>query len=480
MSRKLQNIVCWGLFGVLMATLVVAGGNTPTAWSLMTLAVLTLFAAQLVLSFWRPRPDGLEHLWAPGLLFLCVILWGLLQCVPWMPEAWAHPAWSRARAAFDAIETAKPIGLTPMISADPGEGAHVLMRFGAYAMVFWIALRSALQARRARAMLRAFALASSLFAIYGIVAWALGNNPVLGETGRAPLSSTFVNRNNYATFAGFGLLANLAMFFMVTQAAEESRSNPLVGFIESLVEGAWIWLLGAVLCAGALLLSQSRGGALATLIGVIVFLVSHRKPGGRQSRAPLIVVGIVLVLAVVSSAAGLIDRVISISNPDGRAAIYPRIIEAIGDRPWLGHGLGSFRDVFRAYVPQNAAFLEWDLAHNSYLENLFELGIPAAALLYLALALVGGQILRGLMRRRRERALLAFVLGCFIIGAVHSLFDFSLQMPGLAAVFAWILGLGYAQSFSESQLSSPSSVYEDERRSRRKRQKLWRKRVSRQ
>jgi O-antigen ligase len=239
-----------------------------------------------------------------------------------------------------------------------------------------------------------------------------------------------------------------------------------------------LWLFGLVLCAAALVLSESRGGALAGLIGVMVFLIGYQWRSGTRSRVAVIVAAALLVLAVLGTAAGLMDRIFNITDPHGRMAIYPRVLDAIADRPVLGHGLGSFYDVFRAYVPQMSSFDEWDLAHSSYLENIFEMGVPVAALFYLALALLGFRLVRGVVRRQRDRTIVAFALGCFVIGAVHSIYDFSLQMPGLAAVFAWILGLGYAQSLTETELLGPSTPFAEPRRRRRKRRKLLRENVT--
>ena len=43
-------------------------------------------------------------------------------------------------------------------------------------------------------------------------------------------------------------------------------------------------------------------------------------------------------------------------------------------------------------------------------------------------------------------------LACFILAAFHAMFDFSLQMPALAAFFAWLMGIGYAQSFPSAEV----------------------------
>ena len=153
-----------------------------------------------------------------------------------------------------------------------------------------------------------------------------------------------------------------------------------------------------------------------------------------------------------TSATGLTERLLTTDAEDGRFVVYPAIVEGIQDRPWLGHGLGAFHEAFRPYTPFEAAFGEWVRAHSSYLENAFELGLPAAGALYLALALIAWRIRRGTILRREGRAFPAFALACIAAGAFHSIFDFSLQMPAAAALFAAILGLGWAQSFTRSEL----------------------------
>jgi O-antigen ligase len=104
------------------------------------------------------------------------------------------------------------------------------------------------------------------------------------------------------------------------------------------------------------------------------------------------------------------------------------------------------------------------MAHNSYLENAYEFGLPAAAVFYTALALIAARLVRGARTRRRDTDIAAFAIGCLAAGAFHAAFDFSLQMPAAAALFAAILGLGWAQSFTREEIDPARA------RRRRKRQ----------
>ncbi|WP_169776431.1 O-antigen ligase, partial [Escherichia coli] len=68
--------------------------------------------------------------------------------------------------------------------------------------------------------------------------------------------------------------------------------------------------------------------------------------------------------------------------------VFVMVVDAIKTSPWTGIGLGTFQDVFPAYRTGDLTSRGlWDKAHNSYLENALELGIPAMLALHLAIGL---------------------------------------------------------------------------------------------
>lgn len=415
------------------------GANRPVSWTLLSMAVTGLFVLQLLLDSVNRMPIQTKGLWLPALLFLGAVAWGAVQILPGLPKAYLHPAWADLTTAAGRI------------SADPGQGHQVLMRYLCYVMVFWVAFRSAIIPVRAGMMLKTIALFSSALAVYGLYALASGQNPVLGTEGAKVLSATFVNRNSYATYAAFGALANIAAYLHIvsgTRANDDRWQNFLRDMLERFFDGAWIYALGALVCMGALSLTMSRAGGLAALIGLLVFVASWRGKGRRWNPWLLLVMIAVVGFIILTSATGMTNRILATGSENGRFLIYPEVVEAIRDRPLLGHGLGSFHDVFRQYVPAETAVGEWVRAHNTYLENTFELGVPAAAAFYLALLLLTLRIRRATVIRNRNRAFSCFALGCIATAGAHSVFDFSLQMPAIAALFAVILAMGWAQSFS--------------------------------
>jgi O-antigen ligase len=137
---------------------------------------------------------------------------------------------------------------------------------------------------------------------------------------------------------------------------------------------------------------------------------------------------------------------------EGRTRIFELTWQAIRDWPVFGTGLGTFRDVFPLYRTEDLP-LPVAQAHNDYLETIVELGFPAASALFLSMASLLWICLRGVRRRRRDAVFPCIGVGATTLVAVHSLFDFSLQMPGVTATFWILMGAAVAQSFNSSHSS---------------------------
>ena len=85
-----------------------------------------------------------------------------------------------------------------------------------------------------------------------------------------------------------------------------------------------------------------------------------------------------------------------------RLTVYELAERAIADRPWLGSGYGTFKEVYLIYRDESLPDMLLSKAHNTYLENAVELGIPAALLLNGAVLGVVVLCVAGLRRRRRN------------------------------------------------------------------------------
>jgi O-antigen ligase len=90
----------------------------------------------------------------------------------------------------------------------------------------------------------------------------------------------------------------------------------------------------------------------------------------------------------------------------------------------------------------------WDYAHSTLLEIAFEMGIPVAAMIAIA-ALASVFILMwaaATTSDKVDRRVLAAIAGITSLSYLHSLIDFSLQIPGYFVVFGILLGCGLAKA----------------------------------
>jgi O-antigen ligase len=139
--------------------------------------------------------------------------------------------------------------------------------------------------------------------------------------------------------------------------------------------------------------------------------------------------------------------------------IYRITLNAISDYPMLGIGLGSFASIFPIYVPEALSYY-YDTAHNDYLQNMLELGIPATMALLVALIWLVALCFRGLRIRRRDALYPALGLAASVLVGLHSMVDFSLQIPAVTITYVFLLGIGVAQSRSSrvNIVKTPSEI----------------------
>jgi O-antigen ligase len=220
-------------------------------------------------------------------------------------------------------------------------------------------------------------------------------------------------------------------------------------------------LLAATMLSLALVFSFSRMGLISMLasLGIMAAVVWAGRSGGALP-ATLI---ILLIASSVAAAAWVgvgpvVKHFEELSHDDplaqaseGRLALWKDTLELIREHSWAGSGLGTFEFAFTRVQSHELAYTV-DHAHNDYLEFSAELGIPAAAFLFLAFLGISARTLRAsrLARSSRTRALALGTLAGVSALLVHSFADFNLHIPANALVFSVLLGMGYAMSVEAS------------------------------
>lgn len=450
--RKELPAMFWTLLGLVVLAPLPFGAVDTWSWGLIAVVVgglLVLWSVRVLLGL-QTAAFGLRSTWPILLPFLAVALWAWLQAgAALLPASWGHPLWELAGQAL-------AWDLPATVSVDPYHTGSALLRLLSFGGVFWLALQLTARTARARQALVWISYAAVAYAVYGLMMYFLGLDLILFFQKTAyleDLTSTFVNRNSFATFAGIGLICTTGLLMvLITQAAGGrgggSGAEGALRVVETVAEKGWPLVLGWLALLLALLLSHSRAGLLATILGLLAFLLAAGMTRAVERRLALIVGGLATVIIAAFLALNgdaLIRRLLTTSiGEEDRPLVYQRVTEAIRDSGNLGTGYGTFEEVFRFYrTPEiEGTFTK---AHNVYLENMLELGTPAALLLFAVVALLFVVAAIGIRRRRQNAVYPCVGLAVTVLVAVHAIVDFSLQIPAVAVLYAMVMGIAAAQ-----------------------------------
>jgi O-antigen ligase len=400
------------------------------------------------LAFVDDQPIDLRALRLPALLFALVLTWAVAQCLTLAPASWQHPIWAEAQSLL-SLPTAGAITLDASATRDAL--VHLLLN----AAVFWLGFRIAQRPEGGRAILIGIAAIGALYAGWGLIVYGTGNRTVLWFNKWAyfeDLTSTFVNRNSFATFVGLALVTSTGLLLDTLLARidfHQDRRIVLRSLFDLLMTRA-AWLVATIaLTLSAMLLTHSRGGALSTAIGVtglLAMIVLAPSLRGSWRGRFAIVAGLGMLAIVSVSGATTLGRIADTAwDVEGRRGIYELTLEAVHNTPLTGTGLGTFKWVFPTYRTKDFPFTV-EFAHNDYLENTLELGSPAAILLAASVVLLAVSCARGVFRRRRNAIMPCIGVGASLLVGVHACFDFSLQIPAVSLSYLLLLGVGVAQS----------------------------------
>ncbi len=452
-------------FGAFIAGLAWApfwlGGDRMLAWGVNGIlfpVLAVLYELSLALRG-RRHPFSIKGVLGPFLLFFAAVFWAAAQATSEVSALFSHPLWGMTAEVLQ-----QPVKAS--ISLNRGETGIALIRLLTTASVFWLSLELCRERERVFLLLWWVVAIVAAYSAYGLVSVAVfsGGMPFFPDVPPMPIvRSAFVGRNNFATYAGMGLIVNIALIFRLYRDAMPEDGGDLTAyrlsrFLEVTGEKGLFLLGSAIAILVALLGSASRGGILATGLGIFVLysmIFSRRRRAGKERLETVALVTVALVACFAFFGDVIVGRISTEGLVDlSRLALYGLTVHAILDTPLLGFGYGTFQDVFPMFRdPSFGTWEIWDKAHNAYLEVWLGLGVVFGTMLMGCLAWLAVTCFRGAMKRERDAtaAIVATVV-CVVVG-VHALVDFSIQIEGVAITFMALLGAGVAQSES-SRLST--------------------------
>ncbi len=315
------------------------------------------------------------------------------------------------------------------------------------------ALTRALRARALRKLLGLFLFVAAIQAGIGLIQFGVAADAQsfwhFGEPPGHNARGTWSSRNNFAGFLNIALMVAIA-FFMATlgrhkqQMGEESFRDRLVYWSTWQGHRAFLYGFMVLLLLTAIVFTRSRMGIMNSMLGVLLATVFFARRIGGDNAYGLTGTILAGVLGVGTTIGlGPVLARFSQADPlaDGRSYIFEGAFQGIGHFFPLGSGPGTFVEVFPRFQAWEMATLTINRAHNSYLEWLFTMGMPAAVLIAVLLFLYARQWFRlGDTWSEFRFVQTGAGLGC-LLTLVHELVDYNLFVPANVVVFAFMAGL---------------------------------------
>jgi O-antigen ligase len=451
-SSKIQSalviaLVAWGALAF--------GAVYP--WGYGALACASIVAGVIGLragSGWRRVPTGISIAFA---LLLASIL---IQQVP-LPRAVLERISPATVAMLEqrniAFATAAVSAWHPL-SIDPARtwtGLFLVVSLGA----LWLGLAASFTERTILRIAGGIATVGLGLAVIGIAGLANHNGKVLGfwePWSHAAPFGPFINRNHYAGWMlmSIPLGAGYLMSMVGREIAEGPRSwRARVVWLSTRRANRMVMVtLALIVMMLSVLLSVSRSGIVCLAIGMVAFgWFALRKIASRSRRAVAIVCLAALAIGCVGWAG--VDRIgsrfaaLQGDGSGGRREIWRDTVAVTRAFPVAGTGLDTFGLAMLVY--QTAEMHEhYEEAHNDYLQVAAEGGLLVSVP---ALLLIGVAAYQA-WRRFRERAdtvttfwLRAGAVAGLLAIALQEAVEFSLQMPGNAALFCVLAAIAVHQ-----------------------------------
>jgi O-antigen ligase len=459
-GRWVEQVLFWAFIAGLAWVPFWFGSNDYVAWGINAVlfpGLAGIYEVSILIRGER-HPVSIKELGIPAALFVAVVLWIAFQNATWTPSFLHHPIWGMAADALD-----RPVAGSISVNRDLTTLA--LLRLITAASVFWVALQLCRDGSRAIRLLYCMAIIVAIYAGYGLIARVATPGYVLWLKTRAQhgyVSSTFISRDCFATYAGMGLVAICALILRLYRQEFASVGGSVRFRIANFIavtgqKGAALLGLAFVVLV-ALLLSGSRGGIIATALGLSILgalTLRRRKDGSAEQREAIIALGAVLLAGTFLAFGDILVEKLArqgVYEP-GRMKVYAITLGSILHAPLLGYGYGTFADVFAMFRDRSlGTWGNWDVAHNTYLEVFQGLGLLFGAMLVASVALLVARCFRGAIKRRQNETIPCVAASVAVLAGVNALVDFGLQMQAIAITFMALLGAGVAQSESSRRV----------------------------
>ncbi|HUJ88570.1 MAG TPA: O-antigen ligase family protein [Syntrophorhabdales bacterium] len=414
------------------------GSNEPWAMAVVAIATFTVLAGRTIWDFWRGKVQIVaEWAFVPLLLFLAYA--GLQRLRP-------------ATALFPGL-------VSPPLTLEPHSTGLYLLLATAYVALIYLVTHGFRSREQVKRLILCVIVLGAFEALYGLIQYLGGFNYIWDyQVTSDRARGTLINSNHYAFLLNLSICCGFGYLYYRVARLLRGQNLSLRSMLAAPGSGQLAWLvLWLGLMGTAVVFSMSRMGIVAMLAGIGMMIVCAKasEHGTRTKILGLALLCVILVLAVYTGIDTVLDRFDSVAQSGyfdkDRFPIWRQAWSMIQGHTTFGQGLGTFQWSFPAYED-----FEPDMpakyAHNDYLQALAEVGWVGLLLIAAAFAAAWRSALRNLALGfdSLTRGIGVATLGVLTVAAVQEISDFSLYIPGVAALFAVLIGLNFrARSLSD-------------------------------
>lgn len=409
--------------GLLYLTHLAAGANQTVMAQGFSLALAVALCVVLIRPRLRSELAELGFVWPLLGLFAAVL--GVALLTLYLP---ASPASSQVWTLT---------GAPGVLSINRSATWLEIVKLGGLACIFAVGCIQGARGERARTTIEWIVLLGGVYAAVSVAFFLAG----LQVKGR--LSGGFLSANSGATV--FGMLAVVTTAFLLRQLRRTARVNQEDRLRKLATPAGSLFFI-----ATCLVLTASRMGLAATGASILV-LLAWDLASQRKIRITIRPRDLALTLAGLVVVAGAsVPMWTRVQALDSDAAIRGQIFSthwnAFLASPIFGRGLGSFDDINgQALTAENYSVL-WSIraAHNVYIQWLEEAGVAGALPMFALIAAIMLVSALHVARMRSGQTLARGLVASGVVVLLHGATDYALQVPSIAAFWAFLLGLQFA------------------------------------
>ena len=367
----------------------------------------------------------------------------VIGCVGWVLRGISQRHWSvRSHLVGVLFLLLGCAGLLSMVnSVNLVASARGLWKVFKAFVVFLLASEEIQTQDHLRQVLLALLLGGAIASADGLLQWVLGADPIYHRSMSGQLAGLLRVAGPYHHPNGFGLFLTfiLPISLVMIRAGSAWRLRWLGGIV-------------ALLAAGSLVLTFSRGAALGFLVAFLVMIIILR---AWKWLAGFLVLSVIVLACLPPSIktwvraqpSGWAILVESEAPEESRPAIWRVAGHMISSHPWVGVGVNTFVLNYERYRTPADRFLNSPYAHNHYLQMLAEIGIVGFTVFLALLSLAALRAVQAYRSARNPMRAITLGLGLGLLAfLINGFTESALYYPRLALVF-WF---GFGMLFSAS------------------------------